>query len=643
VIIATAGHIDHGKTRLVKALTGVDTDRLPEERARGISIELGFAHTTLGSRGRVSFVDVPGHERFIRTMIAGVGGIDAALLVVAADDGLMPQTLEHLQILDLLGVEHGVVAVTKTDLVSPERVAAVVAEARAALSSTSLRAASLIPVSAHSGQGMPELLAWLDQSGAAPPRPADEDHHFRLPVDRAFVIPGRGTVVTGTIHSGCVALGELLRVSPSGQEVRVRGIQIQGEAADQGQRGQRCALNLVGASVEDVRRGDWILHAAAHAPTQRLDVRLKVLDSDAGALRHWTPVHLHLGTLDVPARIAVPGEASIEAGASGYVQLITDRPIAALHGDRFIVRCQSARRTLGGGVVLDPFAPARQRKGGLRTAVLQAHERPSAGGVLSGLLELSETGVDLHAFGQAMNLVPAAAQAALRAAQAVPLGKDRPTGLGRAAADALVVRVLNEVRTFHDKHPNAAGIEVARLRAALAPRLNKAAFQALVRDLANRQLLVLSNDVARLSGHEAAFSAQEERLWARVHETLLRAGAQVPLIAELAQALGVGEQVLRDLLHRKSRGGAVRRITATRFGLRETLAELAAATRTVAAATDDGFFSAADYRNAIGTGRGLAIHILEYFDQTGVTQRFGDRRRVAQSFMRQVESSGETD
>jgi selenocysteine-specific elongation factor len=632
VIIATAGHIDHGKTSLVKALTGVDTDRLPEERARGISIELGFAHCTLGSRGRVSFVDVPGHERFIRNMIAGVGGIDAALMVVAADDGLMPQTLEHLQILDLLGVDHGVIAVTKTDLVAPERVAAVVAEVRAALAPTSLRAAAVIPVSAHSGQGMQDLLAWFDQADADLSRPPDEDHHFRLPVDRAFVIAGRGTVVTGTIHSGAVALGDLLRVSPCGREVRVRGIQIQGETADSGQRGQRCALNLVGASVEDVRRGDWILHAAAHAPTQRLDVRLNVLQSDAGALRHWTPVHLHIGTMDVPARIAVAGEASIESGASGFVQLITDRPIAALHADRFIVRCQSARRTLGGGIVLDPFAPTRKRKGGLRTAVLQAYERPSASGVLTGLLELSDSGVDLHAFAQAMNLVPTAALAAVRAAQAVPLGKERPTGLGRAAADALVVRVLNEVKSFHEKHPNIAGVEVARLHAALAPRLNSAAFQALVRELANRQLLVLSNDVARLSGHEAAFSPPEERLWARVHAVLLRSGAQVPLTAELAQSLGVGEQLLRDLLHRKSRSGAVRRITATRFGLRETLAQLAAATVAVAAGKDDGFFSAADFRDAIGTGRGLAIHILEYFDQTGITQRFGDRRRVGKDF-----------
>ncbi len=636
MIVATAGHIDHGKTRLVKALTGVDTDRLPEERVRGISIELGFAHADLGGRERISFIDVPGHERFIRTMLAGVSGIDAALLVVAADDGVMPQTREHLQILDLLDVRRGAVVVTKTDLVPPRRHDAVAEDIRAILGNTSLECAEIFPVSTVTGEGLSALSQWLRALCSQPVPPLPLGQYFRMPVDRAFTMPGSGTVVTGTVQSGEVAVGDHLTVSPYGTSVRIRAIQVQGSSAPRAGPGQRCALNLVGASVGQVGRGECIVHPDLHAPTNRIDARLKVLASAGGPISHWTPVHLHVGTADVSGRIAVPGEGAIEPGSSAFVQLVTDRPLATLHGDRFVVRDQSARRTMGGGVVLDPFAPKRKRNSALRTAELQAYERRSPAGVLAGLLELSESGVDLHAFARRLNLAEDSATAVLLDANAMVLGRSQPIGISRGAGEALTVRLLAELRAFHAGHPQANGIEIATLRKLLAPKLFSPAFHAFVRELASRQLIILSNDVARLPEHQASNNPEDDQLWFRVEEALRRLGTHTPLLGELATTLQIKEQTLRDFLYRKSRTGEVRRIAGERFCLRTTLARLAATAALVAQRHEDGFFVTTEFRDAIGTGRGLAIHYLEFFDQLGITQRFGDRRRLAKDFVAQL-------
>ena len=636
MIVATAGHIDHGKTRLVKALTGIDTDRLPQERARGISIDLGFAHADLGGHGRVSFIDVPGHERFIRNMLAGVCAIDASLLVVAADDGVMPQTVEHLHILHLLDVRRGAVVITKTDLVPPERVDAVRAQVAAALADTALAGLPAFPVSAVSGAGLRALQEWLRGIATEEPEPVTDGRNFRLAVDRAFTIAGSGTVVTGTVNSGSVAVGDHLLISPSGKEVRVRGIQVQGASAPCAMPAQRCALNLVGVSVEEVARGDWVLHCALHAPTHRIDARLQVLPGEDTALVHWTSVHLHLGTADVPARIVVSAEGSVAPGAAGLVQLVLERPVSALHGDRFVVRDQSALRTIGGGIVLDPFAPKRQRRASLRAAELQVMERDSEAQILSGLLELTDKGVDLQTLSCTLNLTPERAAALHREVHAVVLGKEHPLGISRAAFDLLSTRVLSVLRAFHTAQPQAGGMEAAALRTAAAPSLPGVAFRSLLRELANRQAVVLSNDIVRLPEHVATANAQDEQLWLQVRNALAAAGVHAPLLAELAATLKVKEPVLRDFLHRKSRTGEVLRVTPERFCLREMLAGLAATAVVVANKSEGGLFIAAQFRDAIGTGRGLAIHYLEFFDRLGITQRFGDQRRTGKDFATQL-------
>lgn len=361
MIVGTAGHIDHGKTALVRALTGVETDRLKEEKARGITIELGFAYLAEAGRS-IGFVDVPGHERFVHTMLAGASGIDFALLVVAADDGPMPQTLEHLAILDLLGLRRGVVVLSKADLVDPARREAVTAEIRAALAPTGLSEAGILPVSTVTGEGLDRLRDRLWQA-AAETASRGEDGAFRLAVDRSFVLPGTGTVVTGTILSGAVAVGDTVLVSPAGLPARIRSIHAQNQPAGRGVAGQRCALNLTGEGIsrDAVSRGDMILDPALHAPAGRIDALLRLLDSEPRPIGNLLPARLHHASAEVGVRL-IPLEAAIPPGGQGRVQLVLERPIAAAVGDRFILRDASAQRTIGGGQFLD-LRPPRARGG----------------------------------------------------------------------------------------------------------------------------------------------------------------------------------------------------------------------------------------------------------------------------------------
>ncbi|HEX4333772.1 MAG TPA: selenocysteine-specific translation elongation factor [Usitatibacter sp.] len=627
MIVATAGHIDHGKTLLVGKLTGMDTDRLPEEKARGISIDLGFAHAQLEG-ALVSFVDVPGHERFIRSMLAGVCAIDAALLVVAADDGVMPQTLEHVAILELLGVAHGVAAITKADRVAPERVQAVAHEVRALLSSTRLAAFPVVPVSSVTGQGLDELRRTLAALAPHGSRHKAEGQAFRLAIDRAFTIAGTGTVVTGTVFNGTVAVGDKLVVSPRGEPVRVRGIQVHGRAVDRAEAAQRCALSLAGAGTDSVARGDWLVDCALHAPTRRLDARVHVLAAEAQPLAHWTPVHVHLATMNVLGRVAIANGEAIAPGQSALVQLVLESPIGALRGDRFVLRDMSARRTVGGGAVIDPFAAPRRRSSPARLAQLAALERDTPEEVLRGLLDTSTGGVDVQRFARTLNLTPERAARALESVQAVVLGKEPAIALSGAFVERLQATTLEALRAFHGAHPQASAMEAAQLHRAVAPVLSAEAFQAMLRELAARRALVLANDTARLAGHDETSNPADEALWTRVRAELSRAAAVAPSIAELAAALGAKEATLRDFLHRKAKGGDVVKVGTDRFYSRAALDALAATAREVARATPNGLFTAAQFRDAIGTGRGIAIQVLECLDRLGVTQRVGDNRRI---------------
>ena len=631
MIVATAGHIDHGKTLLVKTLTGVDTDRLPEEKARGISIDLGFAYRALAGGAVIGFVDVPGHERFIRNMLAGVCGIDFALLVVAADDGVMPQTVEHLHILDLLDVRRGIAVITKIDRVPPERVEAVRAEVTALLAPTRLAGIGILPVSAVSGAGIEELDRQLAAAAGAFSARMTEGQHFRLAIDRAFTIAGSGTVVTGTVFNGAVAVGDRLVVSPRGAAVRVRGVQKRGQAADRAQAGERCALNLTGADLETVARGDWVLAEAIHAPTQRLDARITLLASEPQPLKHWTPVHLHLATADVTARVSLPGEAALGPGGSAIAQLVLAKPVGALNGDRFILRDQSARRTLGGGVVLDPHARAARRATPARRAELTALEHGAPEMALAELLKDETRGVDLVRFERTFNLKPERLAALYAAAGIAVLGKDERTGVTRSRREKLREAVPAALRDFHRTQPQAVGMDSAALRKQLAPQLPAEAFQALLRELADERRVEIASNLVRQPGHDATSNPEDQRMWQLVLPALQQGGFAPPPVAELAAALKLKEAALKDFLHRKSRGGEVMRVPPDRFYPRATLATLAATTHALARSNPNGF-TAAQYRDATGIGRGLAIEILEFLDTLGITQRVGDARKIRKDF-----------
>ena len=399
MIVGTAGHIDHGKTALVRALTGVNTDRLQEEKARGISIDLGFAYLPTPEGSVLGFVDVPGHERFVRNMLAGATGIDFVLLVVAADDGMMPQTVEHLAIVSLLGIERGLVALTKIDLVSPERVAEAKLEIETALSATAMLIAEVVPVSSVTRIGIDSLRDKLFGAARSFGRRAAAGR-FRLAVDRCFTLAGTGTVVTGTVLSGSIAVGDRVMISPSGREGHVRSIHAQNRPAKIGQAGDRCALNLSGRDIykDAIARGDVVLDPVLHAPADRIDASLRILPTELKRVRQWTPVRLHHAAADVGARIVPLADETIAPGAQAMVQLVLERPIAAAVGDSFVLRDTSGQRTLGGGRFLDLRAPARKRRRPERLAQLEAHASADPQRAVAALLGLPPGFADLSTF-----------------------------------------------------------------------------------------------------------------------------------------------------------------------------------------------------------------------------------------------------
>ena len=399
MIVGTAGHVDHGKTALVRALTGVDTDRLQEEKARGMTIDLGFAYLPVQGGDIIGFVDVPGHERFVHTMLAGASGIDFVLLVVAADDGVMPQTLEHLAIVDLLGIRRGAVVLSKSDLADTARRAAVAAEIQATLAETALAGADLIPVSAVTGEGIDALRSLLFEEASRFAGRADSGR-FRLAVDRSFTLHGVGTVVTGTVLSGSVGIGDNVVVSPPGLFARVRSIHAQNRPAESGKAGDRCALNLAGDGVgkEAIRRGDVILDPELHAPTDRIDASLRVLPGEPKPIGQWFPVRLHHAAAEVGARIVLLGDDPIRPGGIATVQVVLDSPIAAAAGDAFVVRDTSAQRTIGGGSFLDLRAPSRKRRTPERLARLEAYAIPVPERAVAALLDTPPHHLDLKTF-----------------------------------------------------------------------------------------------------------------------------------------------------------------------------------------------------------------------------------------------------
>nr|WP_199045047.1 selenocysteine-specific translation elongation factor [Dyella sp. ASV24] len=636
MIVGTAGHIDHGKTSLVKALTGVDADRLKEEKARGITIDLGFAYLPLDDGSVLGFVDVPGHERFVHTMVAGASGIDLALLVVAADDGVMPQTLEHLAILDLLGVRRGLIALTKADLATPERLADVSVQIREATAGTVLDGADILPVSSATGAGIDALRDRLAAEARRLGERAD-DGRFRLAVDRVFTLAGIGVVVTGTVLSGTVRVKDPVELSPSGLAARVRSLHAQNRPEERGQAGDRCALNLTGEDItkDAIHRGDMVVDPFLHAPTDRIDAQLYVLPGEPKSISQWFPARLHHGSAEVGVRVVLLHGGSLLAGHTANVQLVLDRPIAAAALDRFVLRDVSAKRTIGGGRFLDLRPPSRQRRTAGRVAVRAALAMDDTQQALAALLEAPPFTWDLLGFARDRALSETTLDDIVAALTPIVFdaGEQR-IAMNPAHWQTFVANLTGYLQDFHTANPDLQGVSREKLRLATQPRLPPAAFaQALQHDDVVGSV-VRDGAFVRLASHSMQWLPEREALWQSIAPLLGgEARFRPPRVRDIAGELARPEQDIRRLMAFAARLGLVDEVAHDHFFLRTTMHEMVLIAADIAAQIPDGRFTAAQFRDRLDNGRKVAIQILEFFDRQGVTLNRGTVRRIQAGYM----------
>lgn len=627
MIVGTAGHIDHGKTTLVRALTGVDTDRLQEEKKRGISIELGYAYAPLPNGEVLGFIDVPGHEKLVHTMVAGATGIHFGLLIVAADDGVMPQTREHLAVLQLLGLRDGAVVISKADRADDTGIARVRAEIAALVQSSFLQDAPVFVVDAVSDgkPGVDALRLHLHER-AMQAGEQNRDGYFRQAIDRVFTLQGHGTIVTGTVHGGQLDLDgppAELRLMPQGRPVRVRSIHAQNRPSRQALTGQRCALNLGGVDVQDISRGNWLADARCFTPATRIDVELTMLDKADGPLRAWSPWHVHLGAAHLTAH-AVPleGEA-LHAGQTGKVQLVFDKPVCTVTGERFILRNAQARETVGGGLVLDTNAPDRKRRSPARLAWLSALADWSRGGDLAGLLAQAPFGLDESTL---LRLAGGSTQRLAPPADAQWHAPARPQGerilLGRARLDALCAHIDNAVQNFHERHPDEPGLSPSRLRRMAAPTMPDTVWQLISENLLAEGRLARQGAWLHSPGHRIALTPEDAALARELLPRIEAGGFDPPWMRDLARDLGESEERVRTLLRRLVRQGELFQVVHDLFYHRRQMARLAAVLTELDA---DKGLSAGQFRDATGLGRKRAIQILEFFNRVGHTRRVRDR------------------
>lgn len=621
MIVGTAGHIDHGKTTLVRALTGVDTDRLKEEKERGISIELGYAYVSPPAGGELGFIDVPGHERLIHTMVAGACGIDFALLVVAADDGVMPQTREHLAILNLLGVQRGAVALTKVDRVDEPRRREAETQLAEVLAPTPLASAPVFRVDATQPAD-PGVLALARHLGeaAARQRSREDDRLFRLAIDRVFTLPGHGVVVTGTVFSGTVRTGEALAVTPAGATARVRGLRAQNQPAEAGRAGQRCAVNLAGIEKSALARGDWLADPRLLVPTRRIDTRLRTLPESGVSLVSGSPVHVHLGTRHLVAQLVLLDADRLAAGDTARVQLVFETPVCACPGDRFIVRDAQAAHTVGGGVVLDPYAPSRRRRSPQRLQYVDALERFVGGHGLAELLAMARFGVRMSELVRLTSRAPEHVR--LPAEALIQNAGSEQYVLLPALWDELREHAVAALRAFHERTPDEPGPDAGRLRRMAMPDAPSALWNCLVEDLVRERRVLRNGPWLHMPEHRITLSERDEAL-ARQLQPLLAAGRfDPPWVRELAARVGEPEERVRQVLRKQVTRGSVYQVVRDLFYDSDRIGELAETIAEIA--RGHGAVDAAHFRDAIGLGRKRSIQILEFFDRVGYTRRIAD-------------------
>ncbi|MEX1198816.1 MAG: selenocysteine-specific translation elongation factor [Pseudohongiellaceae bacterium] len=627
MIIATAGHVDHGKTTLIRALTGTDTDRLAEEQRRGLTIDLGFAWWHDPQAGAIGFVDVPGHARFIRTMLAGIAGVDAALLVIAADEGPMPQTREHLALLDLLGVSRCIVVMTAMDRASDEQKTVCHAAIDELLQGSRLAGSPVIKVAAPVGAGMADLQAAIRglAAGIAPRR----THGYpRFLIDRRFTVQGAGCVVTGTLLNGRLALDEQsadeLCITPQGRPVRLRAMQVDGQPVNELQAGQRAALNLAGdLDSEHPGRGDWLLAKAVCQTSTRLDIHLRLLP---GAETHRGTLQILAGASTSSGRLVWLDEAA------GLAQVLPDRPVHAMAGDVIIVREPAANRTLGGGPVLDPMGRQRGRSRPEALARLAALSEVHSASVALPIELTHQYELNLPAFARRWNLRPDELDALMVQSGLIRLSDQ---GVSAARLAEVEARLLEAVQQAHAVQPEQQGVHQQQLLRSAATGLSMDTGLLLLKRLVADGHLQRHGSIMAVPGHQPVLPAEDRALWQRVRDELASAGLRPPIVGELAQRLGLEREAMLAFMQRMQQWGHVLAVAPNRFYLPERLDDLAAVARELCRESPDGSFSAAEYRDRSGIGRNLTIRVLEYLDRAGVTCYRRQRRFMQPGWQRE--------
>ncbi|MEI9971088.1 MAG: selenocysteine-specific translation elongation factor [Ignavibacteriota bacterium] len=614
-IVGTAGHIDHGKTALVKALTGIDADRLEEEKRRGITIDLGFARLQLTASLQLGFVDVPGHERFVKNMLAGVGGIDVVLFVIAADESIKPQTREHFDICCLLGIPRGVIALTKADLVDPDILGLVRLEVEELVQGSFLEGAAIVPVSSVTGAGLDDLRRELTRAAEAAPEKSATGH-FRLPIDRVFSVKGFGTVVTGTLISGSAAKEQTVEVYPHERRLRVRGVQVHDRPVDRAVAGQRTAVNLADIEPAELKRGDVLSEPGRFHAVTRIDCRLQLLPS-AKPLKHRAPVHFHAGTAEIGAEVRLLGGATVlQPGLSTYARLVLKEPALVLPGDRFIIRMFSPVITIGGGVVLD--LPATPRTTGAAERLTRL-EGSDAAARIALLVRGSEFGAGVPELMARTGLTEdRLAQAARNAALLVLADSwyvDRDW-FGSARG-----KLVDAVGKFHRENPLVAGIAKQDLRARVMARVPPFVLDAL---LAAAAEIVVEGETVRLRTHTVVLREDEERALAAIERTFESAGLAVPPMSEALAASGVESKRARTLLETLVRRKRLLRINQELVFHAGAIEQL----RQILKPRKAQHFGVGEFKEWTGISRKYAIPLLEFLDRQHITRREGDRRLI---------------
>jgi selenocysteine-specific elongation factor len=621
IIIGSAGHIDHGKTALVRALTGIDTDRLKEEKQRGISIDLGFAHLQISQNVRLGFVDVPGHERFIKNMLAGVGGIDLVLFVIAADESIKPQTREHFDICRLLGIRNGIVVLTKSDLVDNDLIELVRLEVDEFVRGSFLENAPTVAVSSTTGAGLAELRAEIEKMAASVPE-KDASQYFRLPIDRAFSMRGFGTVVTGTLVSGSVHVEQEVELHPAGQRVRVRGVQVHGASVPEATAGQRTALNIAGAEATDLRRGMLLAEAGRFRATTQVDRVFELLAS-AKPLKNRAPVHFHAGTAEVEAEVRrLGGAESLQPGARDYVRFLLSEPLLLLPGDRFIVRMFSPVVTIGGGRVLDIAAP---RRGALeRMRILESAPAADRIALLVGEARYGMGMPDLVARTGLLESDIRKAAGAQKAAAAAPVIAFESPQFWLLDSKWVVCQleaIHETLKQFHRRNPLLGGLSKEELRSKQLPGAPGWLMDAL---LARAKTLAVDGETVRLASHQISLKQDEADASAKIESAFEAAGLAVPSMNEVLGKSGVEATRARNILQLLLRDKRLVRVSdelvfhaSAIRSLRELLAKKKGAR-----------FAVPEFKDWTGVSRKYAIPLLEFLDRERVTRREGDSRTV---------------